>query len=84
MRPNCAPEERVEFGNPKFTLLKALKNSALNWIDFLSEMEVFFTILRSVLRYLGPRRIFLPELPKVPALFGLNNDVSKYCRIISP
>ena len=89
MRPNCAPEERFEFGNPKFTLLKALNNSALNWTDFpwtdfRSEMEVFFTILKSVLKYLGPRRKFFPELPKVPSLFAVNTEVLKYCRIISP
>src|SRR5436190_4549524 len=77
-------DDRLVLGALKLTLLKMLKNSARNWRLILSVTLVTFSNPMSVLKYLGPRRIFFPELPNVPIAFATNLEVSKYRATISP
>src|SRR5260370_23051246 len=69
--PNVVP------GFPKLTLLNTLKNSARNCTFTRSVMLVSLISPRSVSKKRGPRRMFLPELPKVPVTFGPNREVLK-------
>src|SRR2546427_9032414 len=82
-RPNWA-DDTLLFGALKLTLLKMLKNSARNCMPTFSVTFVTFSNATSVLKYPGPRTMFLPELPKVPIAFGTNFEVSKYCATVSP
>src|SRR5688572_26538139 len=76
--PNCA-EDRLLFGRRKFTLLKTLKASARNCRPIRSFTLVTFSSPKSVLKYLGPRRMFDPVLPNDPVGLCANLDVSNHC-----
>src|SRR5215470_13767316 len=69
--PTVAP------GLLKLTLLNTLKNSARNCILTRSVSFVSLIRPRSVLKNLGPRRMFLPEFPNVPRAFVVKSDVLK-------
>src|SRR2546422_9060451 len=80
--PLITPNELVPTVVPgllKLTLLNALKNSARNCVENRSLIFVVFKTPMLVLKNLGPRRMFLPELPKVPTAFRTNTEVSKNC-----
>src|SRR5262245_29498878 len=74
-------EDTLLFGSWKLTLLKASKASARNCKFTRSVIFVAFKKPRSVLKNLGPRRMYRPVLPKVPGAFTVNFDVSNHCRI---
>src|SRR5690349_6421241 len=74
MRPK-EDDARLELGPLKFTLLKALKNSARNCVLRRSVIFVFLMRPRSVLNRPGARKIFLPELPNVPRALRVKSAV---------
>src|SRR6266849_8147842 len=79
--PLIAPEplKILLLGVAKFSVLKILKNSARNWSRSCSLILVSFDSEISALKKWGPRKVFLPTLPKVPTgcsekQLGLNHS----------
>src|SRR5215471_4895884 len=72
----------VELGRSNCGVLKRLKNSARYWTRQRSEAMKSLNMDQSKLTRPGPRRMFLPELPKVnwagtpQAAFGLSKETS--------
>src|SRR4051812_47311402 len=70
----------VAFGVPKFTRLKALKNSVRNWRFFFSARAKFF--IRAVSKFFrsGPRNRFRPALPNCNGCGRAKALVLNQCR----
>lgn len=75
----AVPENKIEFGTPRFVWFRALKNSALNCNPTRSLSDVFLVSERSTVSSPGPRKVPLPRLPHVRTVGNVNAAGSNHC-----